>query len=274
MARSSALSRGRKAPKPSAPFTSKIIKAGALLIDTKLLLAHWDLDADVASNLQRIQQENLFAKASRSRVADILAIFRQRYLGDPHLTAALVTLVHANTPTATLDPILYFQTLQSDALLREVVIQVLGPLLGRGQREVRVADVARWLRAQVADGKTQAPWSPETTERVAQGVLSTLRDFGILEGAANKRLHQFYLAPTAFAFIAFQLATKQRSGERLVHDPLWQLFFLSHGGMERLFFEAHQERLLEYHAAGRVIRIEFPTKTLEAYARALTERTH
>ena len=53
-------------------YTTKIIKAGALLADTKTLLAHWDLDSPVQDNLQRIQHENIFGKASRSRVEDIL----------------------------------------------------------------------------------------------------------------------------------------------------------------------------------------------------------
>ena len=53
------------------PYSCKIIKAGALLPDAKILLAHWDLDSSVKDNLQRIQHANIFGKASRSRVADI-----------------------------------------------------------------------------------------------------------------------------------------------------------------------------------------------------------
>src|SRR5262245_8352360 len=54
----------------AALYTSKIIKAGALLADTKTLLAHWDLTASVPENLRRIRHQNLFGKASRSRVED------------------------------------------------------------------------------------------------------------------------------------------------------------------------------------------------------------
>jgi hypothetical protein len=71
-------------------YASKIIKAGALLSDTKTLLALWDRSASVAENLDRFQRENLFGKASRSRVEDILAIFRQRYLEDVAVLPALV----------------------------------------------------------------------------------------------------------------------------------------------------------------------------------------
>ncbi len=75
------------------PYTSKIIKASALLDDTKTLLSHWDVDATVPENLDRISRENVFAKASRSRVKDILAVFRQRYLVEADVVKALVILV-------------------------------------------------------------------------------------------------------------------------------------------------------------------------------------
>ena len=44
-------------------YSSKIIKAGALLPDTKLLLESWDSDADIANNLERVREENLLGKA-------------------------------------------------------------------------------------------------------------------------------------------------------------------------------------------------------------------
>ena len=57
------------------PCTSKIIKAGALLADTRTFLAHWDKSLSETENLARFRQDNLFGKASRSRVEDILVIF-------------------------------------------------------------------------------------------------------------------------------------------------------------------------------------------------------
>jgi hypothetical protein len=39
-------------------------------------------------------------------------------------------------------------------------------------------------------------------------------------------------------------------------------------------FEAHQQGLLEYHAAGSVTRLSFPVTTLEEYAHVLTQRAH
>ena len=83
----------RKRLHSSSPYSSKIIKAGALIGDTKTLLAHWDIRISVHENLDRVRRDNVFGKASRSRVEDILAIFRQRYLTEQSVTKALVTFV-------------------------------------------------------------------------------------------------------------------------------------------------------------------------------------
>jgi Putative inner membrane protein (DUF1819) len=85
--------------RPSAPYSSKIMKAGVLIGDTKTLLSHWDVDASVEENINRAQRDNVFGKASRSRVEDILAIFRQRYLTEKSVTKALVTNAVASIPT-------------------------------------------------------------------------------------------------------------------------------------------------------------------------------
>ena len=68
------------------------------------------------------------------------------------------------------------------------------------------------------------------------------------------------------------LKQHQSSGVKLVEHPDWRLFFLSREDVERFLFEAHQQRLLEYHAAGSVVRLTFPAETLEDYAHVLTQR--
>jgi len=255
-------------------YTSRIIKASALLPDTKLLLSNWNINQDVKANLLRVRQANIFGKASRSRIEDILRIFQHRYLSDPPLLRALVILVQQNFRDEGLDRILYFQTLRADRLLLDVVTQVLAPRAQSGQQEITVHDIEEWIGEQIAAGKTIRAWNDETANRVAQGIMATLRDFGLLQGVINKRIVPIYLPTTAFSFIAFQLSVTHRSGDKLLHAPEWNAFLLHRETVERLFLEAHQERLLEYYAAGRVIRIEFPATSIEEYAHALTQRTY
>ena len=105
-------------------YSSKFIKAGALLPDTKLLLETWDTQTDVENNVQRVREENLLGKSSRSRVEDVLRVLRQRYLQDPELLGALVALVNGGMPAESLDRILYFQATRSVPLLHDLDTEV------------------------------------------------------------------------------------------------------------------------------------------------------
>ncbi len=58
------------------PDSSRIIKASALIPDTKALLAAWDLERSTSTNLQRVRLENALGKTSRKRVSDMLTILR------------------------------------------------------------------------------------------------------------------------------------------------------------------------------------------------------
>jgi len=118
-------------------------------------------------------------------------------------------------------------------------------------------------------------WSASLrSTRVARGLLAALRDFGVLAGAAKKHLKPLLLPTESFAFLAMLRGTLGHRGNISLSDPCWQLFFLNETGVERFFIEAQQRRLLEYHAAGAVVRIEFPVATLDEYAHELAQRAH
>lgn len=262
---------GRKGPISALPYSSKIIKAGALLPDTKALLSAWDPGLSVSENLHRIRHQNLLGKTSRSRAEDILAIFRQRYLGENNVVRALARLIKNQCNGNTLERILYFHAVRADSLLYDVVIELLVPQWSRGTMDIDVREIELALRKWVEEGKTSGAWSDYTIRRVTQGVLSTLRDFGVLQGAVNKRIAPAYLSVQAFSYIAFYLKQHQPSGTRLLDLVDWKMFFLPREGVERFLLEAHQHGLLEYHVAGSVTRLTFPVSSLEEYANVLTQ---
>ena len=256
---------------PSFPYSSKIVKAGALIGDTKTFLSNWDAAASVSENIDRIRRDNLFGKASRSRVEDILAIFRQRYLTEACVTKALVSLVRGKFHSAALERILYFHSARSDQLLHDAVTRILVPMHAQGLEDIDVPDFQRSL-CKLIDGKIARRWSEVTLLRAVQSLLATLRDFGVLQGVVNKKIAPSFLPIEAFAYIVFYLKQHQPSGAKLLGLPDWTLFFLSREGVERFLFEAHQRELLEYHVAGSVTRLTFPVNTLEDYAHFLAQR--
>jgi hypothetical protein len=253
-------------------YTSKIIRAGALLADTKTLLHQWDETLSIADNLKRAREDNIFGKNSRSWISQFLRSFRQRYLTDPANALALVALAKGGLPPESLNPILYFYVAQDDPLLHAVVTDLLLPFHAQGRTEVSPDDTRRAIRAWIDCGLIPSAWSENTISRATRNLMATLRDFGILQGAARKKLATVYLPVEAFAFIAFVLHRNQPSGGRLIAHPEWQLFFLTPPTVEGYFGEAHQRHLLEYQAAGSIVRITFPASTLEEYAHVILQR--
>ncbi|MAX38825.1 hypothetical protein HG66A1_62030 [Gimesia chilikensis] len=256
----------------TASYTSKILKAGALIGDTKTLLSHWDATSTVTENIDRIQRENIFGKASRSRVKDILRIFQQRYLTEEPVNKALVTLVRRKFPSAALERLLYFHSARADKLLHDSVTKILIPMLEQGLVDINPNEFQRSLTKWVDEGKMTGHWSEITINRVSRSLLAALRDFGVLQGATNKKIAPAFLPIEAFAYIVFYLKLHQPSGVKLLQLPDWKLFFLSSEGVERFLFEAHQLELLEYHVAGSVTRLTFPAETLQEYANVLAQR--
>lgn len=258
---------------PKEPYTSRIIKATALVTDTKNLLLRWDREQSTADNLASIKRDNTFGKASRSRIDDILRIFKRRYLSDDTSVRALTRLVNEDVELHTLLRILYFYATQADHFLHDVVTKFLVPFYHMGRSEITTDDFAAKIAEWNMCGYMTSDWSDYTVRTVAKNTAATLRDFGLLEGANTKRIASPFLPIGAFAYIAFYLSRHNVSGNQLVHHPEWDLFLLKTQDVERLFIEAHQQGLLEYYAAGSIVRIEFPAQSLEEYVDVIVQRT-
>ncbi len=257
-------------------YTSRIIKASALIADTKMLLSAWELEKSVSDNLDNARHSNIFGKASRMRMKEVLAIFRQRYFDEPDVGEALVTLVQRGAPTNWIDPLLYYFAAQNDRTLRDIVLEVVYPRRMSGYTDLNKEHIQRTLREWVSEEKTTNRWSDNTLERVARNSQAALRDFGILQGKVKKSIAPLYLPIESFAFIALDLLNRTGSGQQVLQTEEWKLFFLPVEGVERFFLEAHQEQLLSYFAAGSVIRLEFPIPQpykLTDYAHVLFERS-
>lgn len=255
-------------------YSSKIIKAGALIDDTKTFLVNWDVSQTVKSNLYRLQSQNLFGKATRSRIEDILVIIRQRYLDDPALVGSLILLMRNPALSQIVNRVLFYFSAKNDRLLYDAVTCFLVSKREQGFEEITPDMVIDWITELIENKQTISAWTEITIRCAARELLSTLRDFGLLEGVKTKRIAPFYIPVEAFAFIAFFMFQQVASGERLIHHPDWKLFLLSDKAVEHLLMEAHQLHLLEYYAAGTVTRLTFPAANLEEYARVISQRTY
>lgn len=258
----------------SQEYNSRLQKGGALLDDMRLLVRAW---TDTSANEQRDIQvvENLLGKTSRSRAADTYQrAFVPRFVnGVPKDAWKIVRpLEDREIAVEVLKPVYYWITARSDKLLYEFVREELSLRNMNNLGWIDSKETASWITNRI--GRSSKKWTPTVTAKVARGLLATLRDFGILEGASKKRIAPTYLPVESFAYIAFALNKLGASGRQLLEHPDWGLFLFSLPVAEQMMLEADRNQLLSYAAVGQIVRIEFPATTFEEMADVIAGKSN
>jgi len=255
------------------PYNSRLIKAGALLEEMRLLVRHWSNGSDGGLKSLAVV-DNLLGKATRARAQDIFrSAFLPRYVKGrpPKAWKILRALEDAGAPVEVLKPVYYWVTARNEPILRDYVTAELAHKNGLTGQIISPSEVSQWIEKQLrSQGKT---WSDRVTILVARGILATLRDFGILEGAVKKRLAPVYIPIESFAYMAFALCQEGSMGEKLVRHDDWLLFFLSPEDVEGKLIESDVRGFLKYQSAGRITRIDFPARSFEEMAHVVLGRT-
>jgi hypothetical protein len=250
-------------------YTTRLQKGGALLDDMRKFVRIWK-DAPTVAQRDEALRGNILNKETRTRLADVYRrAFVPRFLDGPIANAWKLVrpLEDAGAPSHVVRPIYYWITAKAEPLLGDFCREFIFPRQAIVRAGIGTNEVVSWFHDK------NCPWSPTVTHKVARGLLAALRDFGILEGRARKRLSGVLLPIPAFAYLSHCLRKAGAVSRSLLTHEDWQLFLLKPDDVERLFLLAHQERLLDYQAAGSTISISFPTDSLEEYAHVVTQRS-
>jgi hypothetical protein len=249
-------------------YTTRLQKGGALLDDMRQLVRTWT-DAPVAEQRDIGVRGNILNKGTRTRLADVYQrAFLPRFVDGPIPNAWKLArpLEDVGAPIRIVRPVYYWISAKAEPLLGDFCREFILRRQATVRTGIGTEDVVNWL-----SGKG-CPWSEAAAIRVARGLLAALRDFGILEGRTRKRLANFALPVPAFAYLALCLRRQGAASRSLLFHEDWQLQLLTPGDVEHFFLMAHQEKLLEYHAAGSTVSIDFPTDSLEEYAHVVAQR--
>jgi len=251
-------------------YTSRLLKGGALLEDMRKLIISFNGEDVNRSGLGHLL-EALLGKKTRKRAKDVYRqIFVSRFLkGDPKDAWRIVKPLEAKGfGKEVIYPVYYWITARSEPVIYDFVVDRLF-FMKIGQ-VILINDVEKWLRNRLRSQGIS--WSDSVILRVAQGMLATLRDFGILEGRVKKRLTPYYISVEAFSYIAFCLYRLGNTGAHLIKHRDWGLFLLDPQGIEKLFLTAHQMKYLSFDVAGSIYRIEFIAKNCEEMANVIYGR--
>jgi hypothetical protein len=248
----------------SAPqYTSRILKAGAAIDDTRRVVEVWDISASAAENIERISAENTLGKPSRSRLDDLLnRVISPRYVEPgPHIIPALRGLLSDHRAFT---DACYYETARCDALLAAFAEGPVRSWWQDGKTVITVAEAAGWLEKLAAEGRAPV-WTSSVRERAAQGVLSALRDFGILRGATRsprKEIASPSISARGFCYAAWREHELGASSHALVHASAWDRWLLDTPTVLAMLDLAARMGVLRFSSAGSAVRVDWLARSL------------
>jgi hypothetical protein len=257
-------------------YKTLLTHGGAVIDETRILLDLFNPQIDINRWVEEIIKENALGKVSRARTSEIInRYFLARYVNGYPKDAwkPLKILCSKGVDLPIIRSIMYYHTAKIDDFLFDFVADEVFERYYSGRTDISADDVYRFIEASVQD-RFEKPWSESVKGRLSRGIMSVLRDFGILEGRSKKRIANFYLPVEAFVYVAFIIHSNVSTGEMIVNHTDWKLFLLKPRAVESIFLEAHQHGWLNYNAAGNIIRIEFRFHTLEELANEIASRAH
>ena len=250
----------------TAQHTGNIQKGGALLQDARRLVEAWDLGETTESNVERIVAQNVLGKSTRRRTEDLMRrSFGPRLIAPGRQVISALRELLADQTAFT--EAVYYETSRDETLLAAFAEGPLFDWYRAGRSAVTIDDTTAWIAELSARGAMQ-PTTQTVRTKVARGLLAALRDFGVLEGATNKRFAHPHLSLRGFTYVAFRLHEQGASSTAIVSSPVWRRWLLDRARVDDLLYQAARAGVLDYGAAGSAVRIDWRVSGIEEAVRA------
>jgi hypothetical protein len=240
------------------PILPRLSGAASLRAELEALLQAAPPDASPATYRELLLNANVAGKGSASARLWLWKRIKLRYVLDPACPEFRAFLVGMN---ATLSPqqrglLCLLMLARTDRLFREVTLECVSPLLAREGTVVEPAPVLAAIRSR-ADAAGLS-WSANTLDRTHKHLLTALKNFGILAGAAKKRTVHPRPAPEVTLFGA-RLARLEGRTDRQTLDALWfRVLGLSVDQVIDLLYAAGRAGALSFRLQADVVELKLP----------------
>lgn len=209
------------------PYTASIASKTGLVEETRLALRAYAQLQDATAVRQHLLDGGLPQRSRATREGIVRALQDRLSAWDPPRWVC-EDLVTAATGTAEhdLQLLLLLHSARQDRLLYDLTQQVLTPRWREGVVTIARVDVQRFLDMAVSVHPEIDGWSSATREKLAGNLLTILRDDGLLQGGAIKRMVEPVVSPRAARHLERLLHEEGVPERDLPHHPDWNLWLL------------------------------------------------
>ena len=166
--------------------------------------------------------------------------------------------------------VLFYELCQSTPILRDTTIRCVYPRYTAGYSAISKGDIQSYFDDIVPEHPELTEWSPQTRDKVAGNILTTLRDFGMLEGTQHKRFDRMYVPLPAFVYVLYRLMENGPvTPHCLLNTDDWQLLFLDQSDIVSLLDEAAVAGHCTFRHRGDIYTLDLRYPSLEVCVEAL-----
>ncbi len=242
------------------PYSTRNLAKGASITDAAQVFAALRDGLTVAEVRDGAHGGKLLSQRGRSSRDRIWASLHHRYLTHriPWIISALVNALGHGERSAEFVSLLYLQYALRDHLTFDFVTEVLWRKGYANRPVVQRTDLVDLLDQATAEQPQIARWTEKSRLKVANSILTALRDFGVLEGTRNKVLVRPSLPLDTAEHLLRVLVTEGCRGRQVLEDPAWRLFMLGPQDVAATLAKLAQEGRIRFEKVGRTVVLETP----------------
>jgi len=259
--------------RPGSPYSSINSSKGALLTESDILFSYLTKNnCNLASARHAVIHDNILAKRTYQTRKRCWEVLHSRYFpnkfADGHLNP-IIAIYKTNTSETLKRGVLYYHFATSDLFTYEVTTKLIYSLAHKGFTNISPRIVDEFLDSRAESHPEINVWTHNTRNRLVSHYLSSLRDFGILEGKARKRIHRPMVEETLLLYVATALRDCGKSSRDILASDDFKLFLLTPVEVANRFAEASQNDKIRFRKSGRIVSLELPWKTIHEYIRTI-----
>jgi hypothetical protein len=184
---------------------------------------------------RRVVENNILNKDTDEYRMNILREVTRRHIPhkEKHTETPLMQVMTADVRSDVTDWCLYYEFAQ-DPFIRLVTTDFLYPEFERGTLAVEAIDVVDFIQSIQENYADLQERSEATINEAATKYLTSLRNFGLLEGTQRKEFAVTYIPDETIAYVVYQLFQKDaKSASEITEHDDWKLLLMNESKIRR-----------------------------------------
>lgn len=222
-------------PNQAASLDPKIAHHSTYIDETKQILRTYVECKSYEELERRVVEDNILNKNTDEYRTNILREVTRRHIPrkEEYKETPLMQIISANLPSDVTDWCLYYEFAQ-DPFIRVVTLDFLYPEFERGTLSVQATDIVTFIESIQDNYADLRDRSESTINEAATKYLTSLRNFGLLEGTQRKEFAVTYVPDETVAYVVYRLFEKgAKSASDVIEHDDWKLFLMDESEAQR-----------------------------------------